>query len=97
MITTSQLKETDYLKAWAFFWVLATIGGFIVGAVFGGILGFILGAIGVNIRTIQLLSGALGFLLAIPISYFLFRLAVIKFILPKVAIRNESVPELRAA
>ena len=97
MTTTSQLKETDYLKAWAVFWVLSTIGGFIVGLVAGGIVGAILGAMGVSVQVIKVLCGALGFLLAIPISYLLFRFAIIKFILPKVATQNESVPALRAA
>jgi len=97
MTTTSQLKEADYLKAWAVFWVLSTIGGFIVGLVAGGIVGALLGAMGVKVQVIRVLCGALGFLLAIPISYLLFRFAIVKFIVPKVTIQNASVPELRAA
>ena len=82
-MTTPQLKETDYLKAWALFTLCATVGGFLAGAVVGGILGGVLGAAGVSIQAIKILCGAAGFIAALPISYLLFRLFVSRFIVRK--------------
>jgi hypothetical protein len=91
-MTTRQLKETDYLVAWAIFWLSALIGGFVVGAIGGGLLGAILGAVGTPIQTIKLVCGAFGFLLSIPLSYALFRFTVAKFIVPKLSTQNDPVP-----
>jgi len=96
-MTTSRLKETDYLKAWGIFWLMATVGGFFVGAAGGAFLGAILGVAGVSIHNIKLICGAFGFLLSIPLSYILFRFAVAKFIVPKLTVQNDSVPPIPAA
>src|SRR5215467_8980906 len=84
-MNTSKLKEIDYLRAWAVFWVLSTVGGFLVGLVAGGMLGFVLGGLGVHMRTIKILCGVLGFLLGIPLSYFLFQFSIRKFLVPKLS------------
>jgi hypothetical protein len=81
----TKLKETDYLKAWAVFWILTTIGGMIVGAIGGGALGFVLGGLGVRMHTIKILCGGFGFLLGLPISYVLFQLSIRKLLLPKLS------------
>jgi len=96
-MTTPQLKEIDYLKAWALFWVLATFGGLVLGAVAGGILGAILGAAGLQIQTIKIICGVFGFLLGIPLSYVLFRWSIAKFIVPKITAQNDSIPPIPAA
>jgi ABC-type uncharacterized transport system permease subunit len=82
MITTTQLKEPAYLKAWAFFWVLSTLGGFVAGLLAGAMLGFLLGGLGVRLHTIRILCGGVGFLVGIPISYVLFQLSIRKVLLP---------------
>ena len=96
-MTTPQLKESDYLKAWAFFWILATFGGFVAGFVGGVVLGAILGIAGFDLQTIKLICAVFGFLLAIPISYLLYRWSIVMFIVPKLTIRNDSVPPLPVA
>jgi len=91
-MTTSKLKEIDYLKAWAFFWILSTVGGFIVGFVAGAMLGFVLGGLGVHMHTIKVLCGGLGFLLGIPVSYLLFQFSIRMFLLPKLSAAEEAAP-----
>jgi hypothetical protein len=85
MNATTRLKEIDYLKAWAFFWVLSTVGGLIIGFVAGAMLGFVLGGLGVHMRTIKVVCGGLGFLLGIPLSYFLFQFSIRTFLIPKLS------------
>jgi ABC-type uncharacterized transport system permease subunit len=85
MNTPTKLKEIDFLKAWAVFWVLSTVGGTVVGFVAGAMLGFVLGGLGVHMRTIQIVCGGLGFLLGIPISYFLFQFSIRMFLVPKLS------------
>jgi hypothetical protein len=48
----------------------------ILGAGVGAIAGAILGAAGVGLNAIKLVCGGLGFLIGIPVSYFLFRVFV---------------------
>jgi uncharacterized membrane protein len=73
-------KDIPYLKTWAIFFVIATIGGVLAGAVSGAIIGGILGASGVSLRTIPLVTAAVGFVLALPISFFTFKWAVSTYI-----------------
>jgi hypothetical protein len=96
-MTTSKLKELDYIKAWAFFWVLSTVGGLLVGFVAGGMLGFVLGGLGVHMRTIKILCGGLGFLLGIPISYFLFQFSIRMFLVPKLSPPESAAPQTTAS
>jgi len=97
MNMTTRLKEIDYLKAWAFFWVLSTVGGLIVGFVAGGMLGFVLGGLGVHMRTIKIVCGGLGFLLGIPLSYFLFQYSIRMFLVPKLSSPEVAAPESPAS
>jgi hypothetical protein len=89
-MATAKLKELDYIKAWAFFWVLSTLGGALAGLVGGGLLGFILGGLGFHIRTIRFLCGGFGFLLGIPISYLIFQFSIRMFLVPKLS--SEAAP-----
>jgi len=91
------LKETDYLKPWAIFFVLAFVGGAVAGAIVGGVLGGILRVIGASPKFIGAFSGGLGFLVSMPISYFCFRFAVKKFLLPKITMPEANVVPLKAA
>jgi hypothetical protein len=65
-----------YLKSWFLFFLVATIGGGIAGGILGGIIGFVLGASQVPMDRIQLITGTVGFVAAIPISFFTFRWSV---------------------
>lgn len=86
------VKETEYLLAWFVFWLCSAIGGFILGAVIGGILGGIMGAAGVNIQTIKIVAGTLGFIISIPISYVFFRIFVSVMIVKKIEDRLSVQP-----
>jgi hypothetical protein len=83
IMTTTNLKEVDYIKPWAIFFALAFVGGTLAGAIVGGVVGGILGALGASHRIIAVFSGGLAFLISMPISYLCFRFAVTKFLLPK--------------
>ena len=96
-MTTSKLKELDYLKAWAVFWVLSTVGGAIIGFVAGAMLGFIMGGLGFPTRTIALVCGGLGFLLGIPLSYLLFQFSVRMFLIPKLSSSESAAPAPQTA
>jgi hypothetical protein len=82
-MTSSTLKEMDYLKAWGLSALCATVGGFIMGAVIGAMLGEILSAGGVPISIIKVLCGAAGFIAGLPVSYLFFRIFVARFIVRK--------------
>ena len=78
------MSEAVYAKAWLLFFVLATVGGFVVGAIVGFFAGAILGAAGVDLSAIKMITGALGFIVGLPISYLSFRWSVSRFVIPKV-------------
>ena len=96
-MTATNVKESDYLTAWAIFFVLSFIGGTVAGAVVGGVAGGILGALGASRGLITTVAGGLGFLVGLPISYFCFRFAVTKFLFPKFNVPVAAVEPLRAA
>ena len=96
-MTTTNLKEVDYIKPWAIFFAIAFVAGTIAGAILGGIAGAILGILGASPKFISIVGGGLGFLVSIPISYFSFRFAVTKFLLPKVTAPEPSTIPFKAA
>jgi hypothetical protein len=96
-MTSTNLKEVDYLKTWAIFFALAFVGGTVAGALIGGVAGGILGGMGASHRTISVLAAGLGFLVSMPISYFCFRFAVTKFLVPKITSPAANVVPLKAA
>ena len=97
-MTTADLKQTDFIKAWAIFWIASTISGSIIGFIGGAMLGLILSALGASIPTVKVLCGGLGFLLSIPISYICFQFSIRKFLLPKLSTpQTQDLPEQLAA
>ncbi len=79
-----EIKESDYIKAWALSWLCYTVAAFIVGAIVGAVLGAAMGMAGMPIRTIQIICGIAGFLVSIPVSYLFFRIFVSRFIVQKI-------------
>jgi membrane protein implicated in regulation of membrane protease activity len=84
-------KEFDYFKAWLLFFVIATVGGGIIGIIIGGIVGGILGAGGMALPQMTLILQIVGFVIAIPVSYLTFRGVVGKYLFPK--IENDTPPK----
>jgi ABC-type uncharacterized transport system permease subunit len=70
------IRESEYFLAWLVFWLSATVGGFVLGAIIGAILGFALSVAGADLQIIKIVCGIAGFIIAIPLSYLLFRLIV---------------------
>jgi uncharacterized membrane protein len=73
-------KEVSYFKSWLIFFLVASVGGGILGMVFGGLLGGVLGAAGVPIKTITVVGGIVGLIISVPISFFTFKWSVRKYI-----------------
>jgi len=88
---TSQLRETDYLVAWLLYFVCTTVGGGLAGGVAGAILGGVLGASGATMETIKMVAGIAGFIVALPVSYFLFRFFVARFLVQKLMARQNVI------
>lgn len=80
--------QVPYFKAWLLFFLLATVGGGLVGMLIGGALGAVLGASGVPVIQIGLITGGVGFLIGVPISFFSFKWAVGKYIVAPIAART---------
>ncbi|WP_152979541.1 hypothetical protein [Stenotrophomonas daejeonensis] len=73
-------KEIPYAKSWLLFFLIASVGGGILGALAGAIIGGILGAIGVPLVKIGVVTGIFGFAVGIPISFLAFKWSVGKYI-----------------
>ena len=86
-----QPTEFQYFKAWLIFFLVATVGGFIVGLIAGFCLGIIVAAAGGNVQQLTNLGRIIGFVVAIPVSYFTFRGVVGKYLLPKLE-EDEPTP-----
>jgi hypothetical protein len=78
------LRESDYLKAWAAYFVCALFGSGVAGALLGGILGFIMGSSGSSLDSIRLVCGLGGFVAGLPVSYLFFRLFVSRMLVQKI-------------
>jgi hypothetical protein len=76
--------EFQYFKAWLLFFVVATIGGGIVGLLIGALLGAFLGAGGMSLPQMTRILQIAGFLAALPVSYVTFRAVVGKYLFPKI-------------
>ena len=78
-----QLKEFDYFKAWLLFFLIATVGGDLVGLIIGGFAAAFLGAGRMPDAQLNRVLQVIGLVIGIPISYVTFRAVVGKFLFPK--------------
>lgn len=89
------MNEIKYLKAWILFFLVATVGGFVAGAVIGGIAGFIVGLANAshpeNVANYIPLFQILGFMAALPVSFLTFKWSVEKFILPQTETSHKTI------
>ncbi len=80
MNTASPLQESDYVRAWALFFICSAIGSALAGAVAGAITGAVIGIAGISprgdSREFLIITTIAGFLGGLPVSYFFFRLSV---------------------
>jgi hypothetical protein len=85
-------QEIPYLRSWLLFFLVATVGGGIVGMILGAIIGAVLGAIGVPQIRIGMVTGVIGFLIGIPISFFTFKWSVSQVIVAPLIKANGQPP-----
>jgi hypothetical protein len=76
--------EFQYFKGWLIFFLVATIGGGIFGMIRGSFVAAFLGAGGMPLQQMTRILQIIGFVIAIPISYFTFRVVVGKYLFPKI-------------
>jgi hypothetical protein len=69
-----------YLKSWLVFFLIASIGGGLVGMAVGAVIGGVMGAAGLSLEQIAIVTGATGLIIGIPISFFTFKWSVGKYI-----------------
>ncbi|MBB5358592.1 ABC-type antimicrobial peptide transport system permease subunit [Rhodanobacter sp. ANJX3] len=84
--------KPHYLKSWFLFFLVASIGGGLVGGLFGVITGGVMGAAGVPLDRIALICKILGFLVSVPISFFTFRWSVSTYIVDQLPQRLPEPP-----
>ena len=55
---------------WSYLWrnLIAIVVSMLIGMVIGAVIGFILGAMGVSVRTIQIIVAPIGFVIGLAIS-----------------------------
>ena len=87
-------KEFDYFKAWLLFFLIATVGGGIVGMIIGGFVAAFLGAGGMSITQMTRILQLVGLVIAMPISYFTFRVVVGKYLFPKIEDDDDTPPRI---
>ena len=85
------VKESEYFLAWLVFWLCTTFGGLVVGVIAGFVIGASLGAAGVDLTTIKVICGGVGFILGGFLSYVLFRVFVGSMIVNKAQARFQSM------
>ena len=85
-------KEFDYFKAWLLFFVIATVGGGLLGMIVGSFVVAFLGAGGMPLPQITRILQIVAFVVGIPISYVTFRGVVGKYLFPK--IEDDTQPEI---
>jgi putative flippase GtrA len=75
--------EFQYFKGWLLFFLVATVGGGILGMIIGSFVAAFLGAGGMPLQQMTRILQIVGFVIAIPISYITFRAVVGKYLFPK--------------
>jgi hypothetical protein len=75
-----QTPVIPYAKSWLLFFLVATVGGGLLGMVIGAVLGAFLGVAGVSLESVKLICGMVGFVVALPISFFTFQWSVRTYI-----------------
>jgi hypothetical protein len=77
------VKEWEYFLAWLVFWLCNAVAGFFLGTAAGGVVRLLLQAVGVRTNAIKTISGNVGLVLSIVLSYVLFRIFVGNMIVRK--------------
>jgi hypothetical protein len=76
------------------FFLIATVGGGLVGMIIGGFVGAFLGAGGMSVTQMTRILQLVGLVIAMPISYFTFRVVVGKYLFPKIEDDDDLPPRI---
>lgn len=87
------LGERALFKAWAVFFLLATVIGFLAGVAGGFVLGMFFAATGGDLADVQRWSILSGYVAGVPVSYLCFRFCAKRFIVEPVITRCRSIGE----
>ena len=79
-----KLNEFDYFKAWLLFFLIATVAGGMLGMMIATPLAAFLSAQEVPLRVLGIILQIVGLIIAMPLSYFTFRIVVGKYLFPKI-------------
>jgi len=86
-------SEFQYFKAWLLFFLIATLGGGVIGLIIGSFAAAFLGAAGAPPPQMTRILQIIGFLIGIPVSYITFRAVIGKYLFPKIE-EDEPHPDL---
>ncbi len=86
----SSTPEIKYLKSFILYTLIAVVVSMVIGAIQGAIIGGVLGVSGVDIRTIQVVSGITGFIFGSVVSFFVFRWIIQTQIIPQIVKHYEA-------
>lgn len=81
-----------YFKAWILFFLIATVGGMILGGIAGLFIGAGLAIAHVELGMIKIVCGLAGGVISVPLSYFTFRWVVSEFVVKELANTSPPVP-----
>ena len=85
-----RITEADYFITWLVFTLIYLVVSTAIGFVSGFLIGLILNAMGASVRLITTITGVVGFLVGLPISYVIFRFVVAHFIGKKIDAEKEN-------
>ena len=77
-------SEFQYFKAWLLFFLIATLGGGVVGIIIGSFVAAFLGAGGMPLPQMTRILQIVGFVIGVPISCVTFRAVIGKYLFPKI-------------
>ncbi len=85
------IRESDWFLSFLMVWFGWTLAGLIVGGI-GGVLTWMV-LQGASQDTVAAAGAVIGFILSLPVQYFLLRFIVAKFIIPKLEPVHEPSTE----
>jgi predicted membrane protein len=77
-------SEFQYFKGWLSFFLVATVGGGIIGIIIGSFVAGFLGAAGMPLSQMTRILQIIGFVIGVLISYVTFRAVVGRYLFPKI-------------
>jgi integral membrane sensor domain MASE1 len=86
----SENENISFLKPWLIFFLVATVGGSLAGAVAGFFIGMTMGIIGSSLEQIRFICGVVAFAAGTVISFFTYKWSVKRFILSELSNKTEE-------